>query len=162
MDMPLEKKFKMMSNILRATHFEWRRAALASCPDADPKELVMKFWEEVGHDTAAAYLKQIDPSKPLPRQLAQNTVFSSLCMDEDAKIVEGKDDQESYVHHDGCPWYDWHKRLDLLEEDQAGCDHWFRTFTKDINEKLGTDVKWETQKCLAGGDDICLRRFWVE
>ncbi|MEW5920821.1 MAG: L-2-amino-thiazoline-4-carboxylic acid hydrolase [Bacillota bacterium] len=162
MDMPIEKKFKMQSAILRATHFEWRRAALSFCPDANPMDLVMKFWEEVGHDTADAYLKQIDPSKPLPKQLAQNTVFSSICMGEDAKVVDGKDEKESFVRHDGCPWYDWHKMLGLLEEDQPGCDHWFRTFVKDINAKLGTDVKWETQKCLAAGDEICLRRFWVD
>ncbi len=162
MDLPLEKRFKMMAQILRATHFEWRRAALAFCPDADPKELVMKFWEEVGHDTAAAYLKQLDPAKPLPKQMAENTVFSSLCMGEDARVVEGTDERECFVRHDGCPWYDWHQRLGLLEEDQAGCDQWFRTFTADINEKLGAAIKWETQKCLAAGDDHCLRRFWVE
>lgn len=162
MELTLEKKYKMMSQILRATHFEWRRAALAFCPEADPKELVMKFWEEVGHDTAAAYLKQIDPGKPLPRQMAENTVFSSLCMGEEARVVEGKDEKESFVRHDGCPWYDWHKRLGLLAEDQAGCDHWFRTFTADINAKLGAAINWETRKCLAAGDDQCLRRFWVE
>lgn len=161
-DMPVDKKFKILCQIMRASHFEWRRAALAAAPNMAPVDLVMKFWEEVGHDTADAYLKQIDPSKPLPKQLASCTEFSSVSMGEDAKVVEGKDDSEAFLRHDGCPWYDWHKKLDLLSEDQPGCDRWFQVIVEDVNKKLGTNVKFETLKSLPAGDECCLRRFWVE
>lgn len=162
MDMSADKKSKVMSNIWRASHFEWRRAAQLCFPYADPKELVLKYWEEVGRDTATAYLKQLDLSKPLPAQLAENAVFSSVCIGAAARVVAGQDEHESFVQHDACPWYEWYQRMDLLEEDRVGCDQWFRFFVQGINEKLGTSLKFETLKTLPDGDDCCLRRFWVE
>lgn len=162
MDMPVEKKFNFLSQVQRASHFEWRRAAMKHAPGVDPLELVKEFWRESGHDTAEGYLRRIDKNKPIPRQLAENTAFSSVAMGEDAKVVPGKDDSECFLKHDACPWYDWHKRLNLLEEDQPGCDEWFITFVADINKALGTNVKFETLKSLPAGDDCCLRRFWVD
>ena len=46
------KKLEVLARIMRASHFQWRRAALASCPGLDPLELVNRYWEEVGKDTA--------------------------------------------------------------------------------------------------------------
>jgi hypothetical protein len=162
-EIPLEKKFHMLSQIQRMSHFEWLKAAMHFAKEGTTElEVVKKFWEIVGHDTSPGYLKHLDPEKPLPRQIAKNFVFSSQSMGEDAVLVEGKDDSESFAQHNGCPWYEWHKRLDKLEQDLPGCDMWLEAFMADINEKLGTNVKWETVKSLPNGDDICLRRFWVE
>lgn len=162
-DIPLEKRFHMLSQIQRMSHFEWLQAAMHFAREGTTElDVVKKFWEIVGHDTSPGYLKHMDPSKPLPRQIAQNFVFSSQSMGEDAVLVEGKDESESFAQHNGCPWYQWHKRLGKMEQDLPGCDAWLESFMADINEKLGTNVKWKTLKSLPAGDDICLRRFWVE
>lgn len=162
MEIPVEKKFNILCQIERASHFAWREAVKQLCPEVKPAEVVNKMWEITGHETAKAYLKRFDPTKPLPKQIAESIVWSSVTMGEDAKLVEGKDENEAYVHHDGCPWYDWHKRLGLLEEDRPGCDIWFETLVSDINKALGTNIKIETQKSLPDGDNCCLRRVWVE
>jgi hypothetical protein len=83
-------------------------------------------------------------------------------MGEDAKFIRGENDNEAFVQHEGCPWFTWHERLDLLDEDQPGCDKWFETTIEDINKALGTEVKFETMKSLPDGSDMCLRRIWVE
>ena len=83
-------------------------------------------------------------------------------MGEDAEFVEGKDEKEAFAQHVGCPWFEWHQRLGKLDQDQAGCDKWLETFVDDINEELGTNLKWETVKSIPSGDEVCLRRFWVE
>ncbi|MHC4945889.1 MAG: hypothetical protein ACYTG7_22985 [Planctomycetota bacterium] len=168
MDIPVEKKFKILCEIVRAQHFAWREAALSLAPNIDPVELGNKMWEITGVQTAKAYLKRIDKSKPLAPQIATSIAWSSLCMGEDATVEMGEGD-EAFVKHADCPWYHWHKRHDLLWEDQPGCDTWFFTcdtwfFTavKVINEALGTNVKIETQKSLPEGGDCCMRRIWVE
>ena len=153
----------MMSQILRMSHFEWLKTAMHFAREGTSElAVVKKYWEIVGQDTAPGYLKHIDPAQPLPRQIAENYVFSSLSMGEDAVVVEGRDDRESFAQHNGCPWHDWHRRLGKLEQDLPGCDAWLEAFVTDINEALGSNVKWETVKSLPGGDHICLRRFWVE
>lgn len=161
MDIPVEKKFKILCEIVRAQHFAWREACLAVAPDIDPVELGNKMWEITGVQTAKAYLKRMDKSKPLAKQVADSIAWSSVCMGEDAKVEEGEGD-EAFVRHADCPWYHWHKRLDVLEEDQPGCDTWFFTAVKEINKELGTNIRIETQKSLPEGGDCCLRRIWVE
>ncbi|HAP31644.1 MAG TPA: hypothetical protein DCQ14_01105 [Firmicutes bacterium] len=161
-DIPMEKRFKMLVQICRACHFEMRQAALELCPEMDPMEFVKRYWTIVGHDTSPGYIKNIDPSKPLPKQLANNFAFSAQVMGETSYVVEGKDDSEAFVKTDACPYYDWHKRYNVLEEDQPGCDAWIDAFVDDINKALGTNLKWETLKSLPAGDGQCLRRFYVE
>ncbi|MFH1421642.1 MAG: hypothetical protein ABIH42_02870, partial [Planctomycetota bacterium] len=129
---------------------------------ANIPELVQKFWHVTARDTAKGYIRKIDTKKPLAPQIAEAMVYDSITMGEDAKLLPGKNDKESFVHHDGCPWFDWHARLKLLEEDQPGCDAWFFTTIDLVNKKLGTNIKIETVKSLPKGDSCCLRRVWVE
>jgi hypothetical protein len=161
-DIPVEKKFAILCDITRAQHFAWHEAVRQMCPDVDVAAVTDKMWEITGHETAKAYLKRLDPSKPLAGQVARSIVWSSQCMGEDAgvEVTDGKD--EAFVRHADCPWYHWHKRLDLLPEDRPGCDLWFRTAVNDINEALGTHLRVETLKTLPDGDSCCMRRFWVE
>ena len=161
-DIPIEKKFEILCAITRATYFAWREAATTLCPQVKPQDFVNKFWEITGRDTAKAYLKRLDVNKPLPRQVAEGIVWSSVTMGEDAELVPGKNDKEAFVKHNACPWLGWHQRLGLLEEDQAGCDIWFEVTIKTINDKLGTKIKFETQGSLPAGSTSCLRRIWVD
>jgi len=162
MDIPVEKRFRVLSQILRASHFEWLRAARALAPNVSELQLILKFWEEVAKDTAESYIKRIEPDKPLPEQIVRCFVFSSICMGEDCEAVAGKDENEAFARHTACPWFEWHKRLGKTELDLPGCDRWIEVFVDEINRRLGVRVRWETLKALPKGDDVCLRRFWVE
>lgn len=158
----LQRKFDILTQIHRASHFEWLGAIKAICPEVNERELVLRFWADAGHDTARSYVKHIDPSQPLPRQIAANIVFSSVCMGEDAVLVEGIDDQEAFVRHSACPWFEWHVRTGRTDDDQPGCDMWIGTLVADINRELASEIEWETISSLPQGDEVCLRRFWLE
>lgn len=161
-EIPVEKKFKMLAQITRACHFEMRQAALELCPDMDRMEFIKRYWEIVGEDTAPGYLKQIDKSKPLAPQYAKNFAFSAQVMGEDSYVEDGSNEKEAFVKTDDCPYYHWHKRYNLLDEDQPGCDMWIESFVKILNKELGANVKWETQASLPNGDPQCIRRFWED
>lgn len=156
------KKFDLLANIMRASHFEWRRAALALCPDLSPLELVKRYWEEVGKDTAKFYLKKIDGNRSLAQQVASLVVSSSVAMGENAEVLEGEREGRYRVRHTECPWYVWHKRENLLPEDQIGCDHWLKTVVDAINAALGASLRFETVESLPSGGTCCLREFWEE
>ena len=81
---------------------------------------------------------------------------------EDAEIVQGNNENEIIVRHNGCPWFKWHQRVDALDEDRPGCDIWFKTVVEDINKALGTNIKIETTGSLPDGDDSCIRRIWID
>ncbi len=160
-DLPVEKKFAILTQIARASHFAWREAVVKCCPDVDPTTVVNAMWDITGVQTGQAYLKRLDPEGDLPRQIAASIVWSSKSMGEDAELVVEKEG-EAFVKHEDCPWFHWHKRLDLLPEDRPGCDAWFDATVRVINESLGSNVKWETQCALPDGGGSCTRRFWVE
>lgn len=159
---PVESKFRVLCEITRAQHFAWRKAVIDTCPGIDPEEVVYRMWEITGHETAKAYLKRLDPSKPLPMQIAQSMVWSSESMGENAVAEEGEDENEAFVVHSECPWFIWHQRLEFLGEDQPGCDKWFGTCIEDINNALGTKIRIETLSSLPEGGTSCRRRIWVE
>jgi hypothetical protein len=161
MDVPIETRFKVLCEITRAQHFAWREAALALAPHLDPGQLTDKMWEITGVETAKAYLQRIDPKKPLAVQVAQCIAFSSVCMGEEVTVEEGEGG-DAFVRHHDCPWFHWHKRRGLLDEDQSGCDTWFRTVVAELNKVFASDIKVETQCSLPAGGDCCRRRIWVE
>jgi hypothetical protein len=161
-DIPVDKKFKILSEIARAQHFAWRQAVAECFPGTDTKKVVYKMWEITGHETARAYLKRLDPKKPLPKQIADSMAWSSVSMGEDAVSMDGRDENEAFLRHSACPWFEWHKRLGLLEEDQPGCDMWFKTIVEDINKTLSTKIRIETSESLPEGGHSCIRRIWVQ
>lgn len=159
--MELEKKFEILSQINRASHFEWRRAALSMIPDADPKELIRRYWAEVGKDTARFYLSRMDKSGDIAKQMAELFVASSDSMGETAS-VDGQSEKGGWMaHHEACPWFDWHRREGLLDEDQFGCDCWLQTVIDEINAAIpDAGLKFETTESLPAGASRCTRRFW--
>ena len=157
MSYTLEQKFEALCRINRVSFFEWRETFMKLYPEKSSLEAVLQYWEIVGHDTAKAYLKRVDKSKPVAPQIAQMIVDSSLAMGESARVVEG--DDEVRVIHDICPWYDWHKKFDAVAEDQPGCDCWLKTIATDVNQELGTSIDVETVSSLPHGDERCERIF---
>lgn len=158
----LAAKHKALCDITRALHFAWREAAVSSAPGVKPADIVNSFWEITAKQTAESYIKRIDPAKPLAPQIARCIVWSSLVMGEDARVVKGKNNREAFVSHKACPWFEWHKYFNLLDEDQSGCDTWFFKTVEYINKRLGASVRIETQKSLPGGAKSCVRRIWEE
>jgi len=157
-------KFEALGNITRATWYEWRQAAIECArPGLKPLDLVLKAWEVVGHDTAKAYFGALDVSKPtFIKDIAQCIVNSSTMMGEDAKLVEGENEDEIYVQWDRCPWPEFARRYGApMEEDVLGCDKWFQTVIADINALFNTEVKLETLKAIPRGDEACLRRISI-
>ncbi len=161
-DLSLEKKFELLCGITRAAHFEWRQAALDMNPSLDPVELVCHYWKIVGQDTAKAYHKMIDASKPIPQQVAELLSKSSLAMGEKADAKPGDKGSEYLLVHNECPWPKWHERYNALAEDQPGCDKWFMTIAEGLSESLGINLKIETVETIAEGAKTCTRRIWVE
>ncbi len=169
-DTPIDKRFTILCEIVRAQHFAWYEAVRQLCPDVDPSAVLARMWEITGHQTAKAYLKHVDRSKALAPQIAAGIVWSSECMGEDAAVEipegaggsDGSAKDEALVRHTDCPWYRWHQEQGLLEHDQPGCDLWFRTVIDDVNQALGTKLCVETLESLPAGRACCLRRLWVE
>jgi hypothetical protein len=161
-DVPIEKKFEILVEITRASHFAWREAVLRRCPEVDAREVVNEMWEITGVQTAESYVKHLDSSRSLPEQIAASIVWSSRCMGEDARLEEGERPGEYLVKHAGCPWHRWHEKLGLLAEDRPGCDRWFDATIRTVNSKLGTKLRFETLSALPDGGDCCLRRIWEE
>jgi hypothetical protein len=161
-EIPVDKKFAVLCDIARAQHFAWHEAVRQMCPGVDTAKVTDRMWEVTGHETAKAYLKRMDKAKPLAPQMAASIVWSSQCMGEAATMEATAGKDEAFVRHADCPWYHWHKRLNLLHEDRPGCDVWFQTAVEDINKALGTKLRMETVEALPEGGKCCLRRFWAE
>jgi hypothetical protein len=161
-EIPVDKKFAVLTEIARAQHFAWHQAVQELFPGADMAAVVNRMWEITGRETAKAYLKRLDRSKPLAPQVAASIAWSSQCMGENAALETSADGREGFVRHADCPWVHWHRRLGLLAEDRPGCDLWFQTTVADVNAALGTKLHVETIEALPDGGSCCLRRFWVE
>jgi hypothetical protein len=155
---PVEKRFRILVEITRASHFAWREAVTRLCPDVDPTDVVNEMWRITGVQTAQAYLDRLDPEGDLARQVAASIVWSSQCMGEDAELEIGEDG--AFVVHSACPWCRWHEREALLAEDRPGCDEWFRSTIDTINARLGTALRFETLSALPDGAPACRRRIW--
>ena len=159
-DVPLEKRFAVLCEIVRAQHFAWHRAVEALCPDVDVAAVTDKMWELTGVDTARAYLERVDRDAPLAPQLARSIAWSSVCMGEAAVAEDGGADGEAFVRHHACPWQRWHAKMDLVAEDQPRCDVWFQAMVDTINSELGSALRFETLETLPAGGKCCLRRLW--
>ena len=154
-------KFDALGNITRATWYEFRQAALDLAPKLKPMDLALHAWEVVGHDTSKAYVNSLDLSKPtFLEDIAKLIVQSSTMMGETARLVKSSKPGEVFVEWDRCPWPEFARRYGAtMEEDVLGCDMWFQTVIKDINEIFGTDVKLETTHAIPRGDKTCTRRL---
>jgi len=158
----IEKRFKVLVEIARASHFAWREAVARCCPEVDPARVVQEMWAITADATARSYVPRIDVEQDVARQVAECIVWSSVCMGEDASVEPGERPGEWLVRHVACPWHRWHERHGLLAEDRPGCDRWFEATLESINERLGTRLRFETVSALPDGGECCLRRIWDE
>jgi hypothetical protein len=159
-DVPVEKKFEILSEITRAQHFAWHAAVRKLCPSVDTMQITLEMWRNTGVQTGAAYARRIKRHLPVAPQIAESICWSSQCMGEDAVTTPGKDASEAFVVHRACPWQRWHRDNDLVREDRPGCDEWFRSTIDTVNQALGTNVQFETLESLPEGGEVCRRRLW--
>ena len=87
-DIPIDKKFRILSEICRASHFAWREAVVRRCPGVDPSEVVNEMWDVTGIQTGKAYVKRLDKAGDLAHQIAASVVWSSQSMGEDAILIQ--------------------------------------------------------------------------
>lgn len=158
---PIDKRFAVLCEIVRAQHFAWHEAVRQLCREVDTAAVTMRMWELTGEQTARAYLEHLDPDRPLALQVAESIVWSSRAMGEDA-VAEAGEGEVAYVRHAGCPWHRWHERTGLLAEDQPGCDAWLRSTIEHIARKVGRPLRFETEQSLPEGGQACVRRIWVD
>jgi hypothetical protein len=159
-DIPIDKRFAVLSHITRAQHFAWREAVTRICPDVDTREVVLEMWRITGEQTARSYATRVNPDEPIAAQVASAISWSSQCMGEDAAVEAGETEREAFVRHTECPWKTWHERCDLVSEDQPGCDRWFASTIDTMNDALGSRIRFETIETLPEGGQSCLRRIW--
>ncbi len=157
--MPLSKRFEVLAEITRASHFAWHAAVRKVCPSVDPLQVTLEMWRITGKQTGDAYLRKLDRQLPLAPQVAASICWSSACMGEDA-VVEGAAAREAFVVHRACPWQRWHESVGLVHEDRPGCDEWFRATIETVNTTLGTKLRFETLESLPEGGKSCRRRIW--
>jgi hypothetical protein len=158
---PLEERFAVLCRITRAQHFAWRQALRELHPGLDVGALVDRMWKITGEATGSAYARRMDTGVPVAAQVAESVAWSSQCMGEDASVESGVDDREAFVRHHACPWFHWHRKQNLLDEDRRGCDAWFAATVETIGRELALDLRFETLSALPSGDPCCLRRFWI-
>lgn len=158
----IQKRFSVLCQIQRAQHFAWREAVAQL--GADAGACVDRMWGLTGRDTARAYASRLDASQPLAPQVAACIAWSSQCMGEDAVVesAQGDSSSEALVRHRACPWFDWHQKLGLLEEDRRGCDIWFASVMAELNRTFGSRLRCETLASLPEGSGSCLRRIWED
>ena len=171
-EIPIEKRFAVLSEITRAQHFAWRKAVSELFPGADVQSVVERMWEITGDQTAAAYNKRLDINRPMAPQVAASIVWSSQCMGEDAVLTHDASGQsagepstaanEAFVRHRDCPWVHWHRRNGAVAEDQPGCDAWFRSTLDAVNRACGSRLAFETLESLPEGGMACVRRIYDE
>ena len=77
-EIPVEKRFRILVEICRASHFAWREAVARRCPGIDPAVVVNEMWDVTGVQTAESYLAHLDPAGDLARQVAASVVWSSV------------------------------------------------------------------------------------
>ena len=151
----VERDLKAMWNICRDFYFKWRETVRDEFGEEKARELTEKFWEKVGEGTAILYKEHgINPDSLM--DIAKAIARSSEIMGEKVELEEK--DGEVIVRHVKCPWWDWAQRLGLEEEDQAGCDVWFKVTVEKLNPRA--DV--ETLKSFAMGHGMCERRIYLK
>lgn len=152
----LERNLRAMIQICHGFYFAWRQAATEIAGTDKTEQLVRRFYEIVGEDTARLYEEAGLGSTPY--LVAKALERSSLIMGETARAERGENEREARLVHTVCPWKESHDKRGLLHECNTGCDQWFLTTMQGLSPNL----RVETLSSLARGDSTCTRRIWKE
>ena len=148
----LEKDLKLMIFIAHDFFHRWREVIGKKYGQEEREALTTQFWKLVGKGTGEAYLKRGKERGDLAG-IVNSIVRVSQVMGETARAVQDGDDY--LLIHDACPWIESYQTNGFPGQCQAGCDAWFKSAAATIS----TDITIQTESCLAGGDQSCIRRF---
>lgn len=154
--MSFEKRWKELLYICHNFYFTWRNTVVEQLGQKETIDIVLKFWEKIGKDTANAYLKRgrVDVDKPVT--IAKAIKRSCEIMGEVVELVK-RNENDVVVRHIYCPWWPSHKRLKLERECQLICDKWFQCVVKTLNSQM----KIVTLKSIPRGNSCCERCIWL-
>ena len=147
-DVTLEQKYQALCNIMRAQHHAWREAVKQRCPHTPVTDVLKTMWEIAGEEAGEAFYRGIDKSQPIPPQVAEAIKTSWEVMGQHPGVECTESGEEAHVTQVGCPWFAWHVKHDLVEEDRVGCDAWFDGVLSRLNARLGTNIAVETCETL--------------
>jgi len=149
----VERDWRTMILIAHDFFHCWRNLVRGKYGDSAAEELTLKFWEEIGKNTAQQYIikGRIDPEDV--EQVVNAVARSSGIMGETVRVE--KDGDAFLLIHDACPWIDSYVRAGSAGQCQKGCDRWFAATLSQLSPRLMV----KTLSCLAAGDAQCLRRF---
>ena len=153
--------------VVKSTFYEWRQTALELVgANANPLDIVLKFWEIAGKDVAKNFLPALNMRKGedafmmnLSRALAGTGIANGAVV----KVEKGEGLGEVFIRWERCPWPTFAKRYGAsMEEDLLGCDKFLQTIVDEVNLFFNTNLKLETQKAIPRGNGMCLRRLYRE
>ncbi|OPZ79207.1 MAG: hypothetical protein BWY79_00512 [Actinobacteria bacterium ADurb.Bin444] len=149
----------------RRFFYLWRQTALQLLGDeADPMEVALKAWENIGIDTAKSYFPRTNLSKPNWLQaIASNFVATWMMRGAKIRMEKGANDNEILLIWDRCPFPTTAKQYGAsMEEDVQGCDKGLQTTVEQLALFTNKKLKIETLKAIPRGEGACVRRLWVE
>lgn len=153
--------------VIKSTFYEWRQTALELAgPEANPLDIVLRFWEVAGKDVAGNFLPAMNMAKGeeafmvnLARALAGTGIANGAVV----KVEKGENPNEVFIRWERCPWPTFAKRYGAsMEEDLQGCDQFLRTIVGEVNRFSNTNFKLETLQAIPRGEGVCLRRLYKE
>ncbi|MDH5696088.1 MAG: hypothetical protein OEZ00_05730 [Dehalococcoidia bacterium] len=154
-------------SVIKTTFYEWRQTALELAgPDANPLDIILKFWEIAGKDVGKNFFPALNMLKgeeafmvSLARALAGTGIANGAVV----KVEKGENPNEVFIKWERCPWPTFAKRYGAsMEEDLLGCDKFLQTIVDEVNLFFNTNFKLETQKAIPKGQGVCLRRLYKE
>ena len=64
----LNRQNYVLQSINKGAHFSWINVLSKDYSNSKVKELVIKYWMDVGHETAEAYMTKMDIGLPVPER----------------------------------------------------------------------------------------------
>lgn len=149
----------------RRFFYLWRQTALQLLGDkADPMDVALKAWENIGLDTAKSYFPRIDLSRPNWLQaIAGSFVGTWMMRGAQIHMEKGASDNEVLLVWERCPFPTTAKQYGAsMAEDLAGCDKGLQTTVEQLALFTNRKLRIETLKAIPKGQGTCVRRLWVE
>lgn len=164
----LWKQLHGVQDASKRSFFVWRQVALALAgPEAKPLDIMLKAWEAQGKDAAKSFFPRLRWDKKKGEQgfmLDVARLYATAWARDGAvvKVEKGANPNEVFLKWERCPWPSFADEYESnMEEDVQGCEKYLQTILADVNVFMNTNLKLETQKTIARGQGVCLRRLYI-
>lgn len=148
-----ERYWRQMVRIAHDFFHTWRQVVAARLGEETARELELAFWEQVGLNTAQAYLANKAAVSEDMETIIQALAKSSRIMGEEVRVE--REGEDWLLVHEACPWPASYRRFHQHENCRPGCDHWFKTTVARLNPCLEV----HTEASIPDGHGRCVRRL---